>query len=369
MAYSVLKNFLFIGGSLVLNSAQAATYYVAKTGIDSSSTPGTSTKPFKSIFYGYSRVSPGDTLIVKAGIYSEYKPKYGLQFNNKTASASKPITVKAEVRGAAIIDLLNKGDASSGIWLSGSYHIIDGFRIRNATNGMVVYGNYNKILRNEIYNNGNGGDPKSIYGQSGIFSGDFSHHNTYDSNYVHHNGRIKYNSGLDHGFYLVGSEELVINNIVTYNSAMGIKVAGYDSAAVNERVFNNVSAFNGHSGAFLYKAMSNIYFRNNIFYKNKKNAVTMNSVTGSNIVFSNNVYYGNLVSSPRINKISTSIAVSESSVFTSNPLFVNETSDYRLQSTSPSINKGWNGSTYVKTDFLGLARPKGGVFDIGAHER
>jgi hypothetical protein len=43
------------------------------------------------------------------------------------------------------------------------------------------------------------------------------------------------------------------------------------------------------------------------------------------------------------------------------------TGDYRLQSTSPAINKGT--SSYAPTtDFLGAARPSGGAFDIGAYE-
>ena len=345
------------------------TYYVAKTGSDISGT-GTMEKPFKTIPHGYSKINPGDTLIVRAGVYNEYRPNYGLHFNKKTTSASKPIIIKSEVKGAAIIDLLNKPDAQSGIWLSGHYHTIDGFKIRNAVNGVIVYGNYNKIVRNEIYNNGNGGDPKSIYGQSGVFSGDYSYNNIYDRNYVHHNGRIKYNSGLDHGFYLVGANEIVMNNIVTYNSAMGIKVAGYETSASNTHVYNNISAFNGHSGLFVYKKISNISFRNNIIYKNKRYAVTIHSIIGSGIVFSNNSYYGHLSTSPRINVIPTgSFKISETSIFTANPLFLNELSDYRLQSSSPLINKGWNTSATVKVDYLGVTRPKGGVVDIGAHER
>jgi hypothetical protein len=54
-----------------------------------------------------------------------------------------------------------------------------------------------------------------------------------------------------------------------------------------------------------------------------------------------------------------------------NPQFVSYnptgTGDYRLQSTSPAINKGTL-SYAPTTDFLGVARPKGGAVDIGAYE-
>jgi hypothetical protein len=43
------------------------------------------------------------------------------------------------------------------------------------------------------------------------------------------------------------------------------------------------------------------------------------------------------------------------------------TGDYRLQSTSPAIDKGTLTSAPT-TDFLGVARPQGGAVDIGAYE-
>jgi hypothetical protein len=41
--------------------------------------------------------------------------------------------------------------------------------------------------------------------------------------------------------------------------------------------------------------------------------------------------------------------------------------NYRLQSTSPAVNKGIATSAPT-TDIDGIARPRGGAFDIGAYE-
>jgi hypothetical protein len=62
---------------------------------------------------------------------------------------------------------------------------------------------------------------------------------------------------------------------------------------------------------------------------------------------------------------------SATGTITADPKFVSYnptgTGDYRLQSTSPAINKGTSASA-PSTDILGAARPKGGAMDIGAYE-
>jgi hypothetical protein len=54
----------------------------------------------------------------------------------------------------------------------------------------------------------------------------------------------------------------------------------------------------------------------------------------------------------------------------SDPLFVNASgSDFSLQPTSPAINAGTDlTSSGVTTDILGVARPQGPAFDMGAYE-
>src|SRR4051812_15203372 len=57
----------------VLSGSRAAaasdTYYVATNGSDAN--PGTAANPFHSIAYALTRLSPGDTLLVRGGTYAE----------------------------------------------------------------------------------------------------------------------------------------------------------------------------------------------------------------------------------------------------------------------------------------------------------
>lgn len=158
--------FLF---SLVLfvSQANATTYYVSTSGSTSSSSCS-SASPCRTIMQAYAKTKPGDTVIVKAGVYTHYTPKAGNLFNRSGTSAL-PIVVKSETLRGAVIDLQNKTDANFGVWMSGSYNTIQGFRIRNGYGGGIeVGGNYNKIIDNEISYNGTKGPMSSPYGQDGI---------------------------------------------------------------------------------------------------------------------------------------------------------------------------------------------------------
>lgn len=358
---------LFVGLLLLAVSldSMAATYYVATTGSDTN--PGSLAAPFKTIPYGYSKLNPGDTLIVKSGIYSEYQKDYGVHFN-RSGTVNAPITVKSEVPGGAIIDLLNKPDSFHALFVDAHYNVIQDFKLRNAfLGGIALYGSYNKFIGNEIYNNGNVGDPASSYGQDGIYSDSNVKGTLYLKNYVHHNGRISINSNLDHGFYLCGDDEVLINNIVSYNASYGLHVAGYSTVS-NLKIYNNIVAFNGRSGGTLWQPVSNVEIKNNIFYKNARYGFETFESSGTGVVFENNIFFGNVVNSPKVFVYPAgSITVTETGSLTGNPLFMNETNDYRLQTGSPAIDAGVL-LPLVTTDYFGMSRPLGAAFDIGIHE-
>jgi hypothetical protein len=262
----------------------ASTYYVAKGGRDTNT--GSSTSPFLTIPYAISKAVYGDTIIVGAGVYSEYKSTYGIRFDKSG------VTLRSEPRGAAILDLLNKPDSNHVIYLEGSDNTIDGFQIRNgAIGGITIWRNNNKIINNEIYNNGNNGG-ETGYGQNGVISAEYTSGNYYSGNFVHHNGRIAINSNSDHGFYLCGDNEVVVNNVIIRNSAYGIQIAGYQTVS-NLKVYNNTIAHNGRSGIVIFKAILNVLIKNNIFYKNAHYAITSSGAHGSGVVFDRNLFFGN----------------------------------------------------------------------------
>src|SRR6266513_4988247 len=273
--------------SLALVRAQGADLYVSTQGNDSN--PGTSTQPFRTITRAYSLAGPGVTINVMPGVYTDYSSGWGLHLG-ASGTASSPIVLRSQVRGGAIIDGQNLSDRNKGIYLDGSYNIVDGFEIRGGPNGgITIWGNYNQILNNEIHHNGNPAST-STNGKDGVYSGEGTHNNIYTANYIHDNGRA--GSNLDHGLYLCGANEAVLNNILVRNVATGLQIAGYSTVS-NMKVYNNVIAWNGTCGIILWQALSGVDIKNNILYQNGHYGLGSFAATGSGVVVDHNLSYGN----------------------------------------------------------------------------
>jgi hypothetical protein len=115
--------------------------------------------------------------------------------------------------------------------------------------------------------------------------------------------------------------------------------------------------------------MTNTKVINNIVYSNPAVGIKQYCYSGQNCIGSGNTVANNLVygnGSAIIMKVG-----SATGTITADPKFVNYqangTGNYRLQSTSPAINKGVATSAPT-TDIDFYARPKGGAHDIGAYE-
>lgn len=347
---------------MALVSGQAATYYVSTSGSDSY--PGTSTQPFRTITYAYGHAVAGDTIIVMSGVYTDYTSGWGLHLGS-SGTASSPITLRSQVRGGAIIDGQNASDRNQGVYLDGSYNIVDGFEVRNGTlGGFAVYGNGNHILNCHIHNNGNLAST-STNGRDGIYDDQTTSGNIYIANYIDHNGRS--GSNLDHGIYLCGDNEEVINNVMLVNAACGLQIAGYSTVA-NLKVYNNVFALNGTDGIIVWMALSGIDIKNNVFFQNGHYGIGSYSASGSGVVVDNNVSYGNGYGD--FDFSGGSFSYSLGTTFYSDPLFVNETAssfDPHLTSGSPAIQSGLNLYSVFTTDMAGAARPSSGPWDIGVY--
>lgn len=138
---------------LVASAASAATYYVATTGSDSTG-DGSSTRPFKTIGAGLNKIASGDTLIVKAGTYTDlgnfinsrvYKLPSGTAGKYTTIMAETPFSVRLKNTGS-----LNYYD--SPVFLARDYVHIDGFvfEINNTPDPehmASISGSYNKLTR------------------------------------------------------------------------------------------------------------------------------------------------------------------------------------------------------------------------------
>jgi hypothetical protein len=343
---------------LLIARVDAATYYVSPSGNDSN--PGSPDQPFRNILTAYGLTNPGDTVIVMPGSYSETYNDYGLRLNRRGLPGS-PITVKSAEKWQAILD--GQSDYSHGyvVWMDGEYNVLEGFVVtKGSYAGIWMDGIGNVVLNNEVHHNGNGGDPKSRYGQNGIYSAAGRGHQ-YIGNYIHHNGRIQWGSGLDHGLYLCADDELIANNIVTNNSAMGLQIAGYDRVS-NMRVYNNVFAFNGGAAVLLWQAMGGVNIKNNITYYNGFGIGTYGA-QGWGVVVENNLGFGDRQGFMNFGNDGTSSDVSYSLAnnVEADPQFVNAgAKDFRLLSSSPAINSG----AYISE----ITRTAGTSYDIGAYE-
>ncbi|BAZ30903.1 Parallel beta-helix repeat protein [Cylindrospermum sp. NIES-4074] len=159
---------------------------------------------------------------------------------------------------------------------------------------------------------------------------------------------------------------LIENNISFNNGGSGIHtyLSDYVYIANNTTYLNNQSQ-KMTSGQIFTNNSCEVYITNNIlyaYYGKKVNSNWSDTPCVKNSVLYNYNVYANTDTN------STNSAIKGPNDIFADPRFVNASiGDFRLQSTSPAINKG-DARTYLKTDFAGNPRPSGSAYDIGAYE-
>jgi len=352
-------------GSFVVVHAYGATLYVSTSGNDSNS--GASSAPLRTIVKAYSLASAGTTIIVKSGTYTDYNSGWGIHLG-KSGTSSSPITLKSEVPGGAVIDGQNASDRNVGVYIDGSYNIFDGFEIKNGPKGgITIWANNNQILNCNIHNNGNPAT-SSTQGQDGIYSDEVTSGNIYRANFIHHNGRT--GSNLDHGLYVCGKNEVIINNILLANAAHGVQVAGYTTVA-NLKIYNNVMALNGGNGIVLWQYLSGIDIKNNIFYQNGHYAIGSWDAHGSGVNIDHNISFGNAYGHFSFTDGASDYSYNLTSTVYNDPQMVSTSSstfDPHLKSTSPGVLSALNLYSTFTTDMAGALRQSSGAWDLGVYK-
>lgn len=152
----VRHRLLLAGAGLLLSIAiapwaSAATYYVDQRHAQANdNNPGSAQQPWKSMTRAMSaQLQPGDTVIVKPGVY----PALGGQWNNPalnpatSGTAEKPITFRAEPKHGAKLDPQG-GQAAIGT-NARNYVVIDGFEIETSGGlGAVIWNSKGVIMQN-----------------------------------------------------------------------------------------------------------------------------------------------------------------------------------------------------------------------------
>jgi parallel beta-helix repeat protein len=344
-------------------------------------------------------LAPGDTLLVRAGVYAE-------NIDDTIPSGiswSKPVTVAAYPDEHVVIQ------PSGGQFVfqstRGSYIILNGliFDGRNVRYDAVeitygagsAYAHHIRVKNSEIRNAPHSG--------VGIHQGVSAHRTDYNEFInvsVHDNGT----TDLHHGFYVESSYNLIDDANVYNNSGWGLQaytgVKGWpiDGNIVRNSTFHdNARSGTRGVGIGLYNGVGNIAY-NNVVYNNS-GGITINygargTLVYNNTVYNNNrgvnhygIYNGNDTDDGRAASIDAQIynnicydnsrdfenarfdASLASNLDGIDPDFVDASAgDFHLQADSPAIGAGTNAVLpLVTADKDGNAIPKGAAYDIGAY--
>ncbi len=391
---------------------EATTYYVSVTGSDSN--PGTEAEPFRNIQAAADIVSPGDTVIVKDGVYAD-SFDYGdilastVFLNKKRGTYSNWITFKSENHLGAVIDGEN-GVKNVGFYLYRCNYIrIEGFEIKDhkglgirvnsdGINGNNIYIYMNKIhsIGRDWYDTscsaGNGTIPCGIAGQSGAYN------ITIDRNEIYDIGR-QYNPSCGYGdyhwdrcVYSRGFNWVIKNNII-YNPHFGWALKlDYNISETTGRshlVTNNIFAHSppysncGHIGYVNKKSGDYVVIQNNISYNPGRGSddypppnghfIDVRVALNNNDVFRNNVTSGDLFCYKPFGAGTGSGIPTQSGNITNLPLADfgltdPENDDFTLTSYCPYLIDRGVAEYAPDDDFTGVQRPQGSGYDIGPYE-
>ena len=365
-----------------LASAQlssAAIYYVAPNG--SNSNNGSSAAPFKTIQKAADIVNPGDTVIIRDGIYTGNSED--VVELKRSGTASQWITFKAENLWGAVLDGQNFTtevgfDMEPGV----GYIRIEGLQVQNMIwNGMALGGDSHDVYyyRNLIHHIGRICTDTSG-GLVGFSDKQTSVRTTYDSNVLYTIGRLHPSDGCsltttryrnhDHGMYLRGQNLTIVNNVF-YNFKSGWPIQSSEGAR-NWLISHNTFAFanparEGHIN--LWETNSNITIANNVFYQPDRAAIYINPCgQKTNIVARNNISTGDMLHDSNNGRNSCgAFTLANNKVFTDPKLVNPAQQNFRLTSSSLAINQA-DPSFSASVDQEGAPRPQGGGYDMGAFE-
>jgi parallel beta-helix repeat protein len=356
-----------------------STFYIDRNTGSDANTGLSETTAFFSVPRCASIVKPGDSCVVKNGTYTENilvttsgtataRITFRNYLNHRPILSFTDTTVYARF-GMAHADVYNQPSA---------YITVEGFEIANGRyDGANFVAGTELIFRNNHFRNNIG------FGLSGR-----GYRVTLERNLFVGNGTTTAYEAIQLG----GQENKIINNIFQGTGGAGLNLVArpFDGVAFSDPLFfeftnnliaNNTFVNNGGAGVLLWQtnggAVSNNRIYNNIFYNNCQtcasavHAVELYFVDRTGNEINNNLFFS-AASGPVPIKETGPISpncYTESNNLNAIPLFVNVSAEnFRLQSSSPAIDRGFNLLPSVLTDFDGTPRPRGAGFDIGAFE-
>ncbi len=340
------------------------TYYVDGAG-GADAAAGDSAHPFKTIQHAADLVNPGDVVVVRNGVYTGGQSVFDV---SRGGTAGNPVVFRAANPWGAVLDGRNN-TSEDGVSLSANFVRIEGFEIKGSNHYGVdpSPGTHDiRIAGNHIHDVGRYCEA-SDKGLSAIDA--YSDNLIIEGNVIHDIGRFAagengcqpgndYWMNHDHGVYNGQGTNVIIRNNVFYNITRGWAIQRYGSSVDQLYIVNNTFAFpnpNRDGQIILAATTTNLYIQNNIFYQPGQNVGISGTSSGAHI--DHNLSTGT-VGGGGIG----------SNIENTDPQFVNPSAlDFRLQAGSPAIDAGVTLAN-VSSDFLGVSRPQGAAYDIGAFE-
>jgi len=343
-------------------------YYVSPAGDDTND--GSQTHPFATIQHAAKLVTPGTTVHVLPGTYTQPVTL------NTNGTANARITFISDTTWGAKI----KTTGSQDPWITHADYIdIIGFDVTStgSRDGIDNFGSFIRTIGNHVHDIPGGCD--SI-GGSGIDDSDYT---THDDDII---GNVVNNIGATypklcqyvHGIYHSTDRGHILNNISYDNAGCGINLWHAANATV---VSNNLVFGNEEHGISVGTNTSNtngeigdhFIVSNNISIENALLGIRERIGVGSHDQFLNNIVYGSGDAPFGDEKYNWPSAVGSRDIatITQDVQFVNYQSngsgDFHLQATSPAIGAGTTIGA-PSTDFDGKPRPQGKAVDIGPFE-
>lgn len=399
-----MKKLLILLSLLVLlGQAEAATYYVRKTGADGTrGCTNTGADACLTIKYGIGKMAGGDTLNVGDGTYNEEIFDYASGGNTRipAGTSGQRTIIKAQTRGGVTLTLTSP---SSGgwVWYSDQNWVeLDGFNIIGTTfNGaqaLQVDGNDNYYHHLDISNNKGAASSSPhcsfIRGTGNIFSY-ITFHDCRADNYNALN-KAAYDAGIN----TIIEHSSAVNIYPTAGNAMAcpflagsgttpqstgqiyrfntVDVRGMGAACGfrqfegSGQIYGNVvigDSTAGSYGIIVEGLGSSVAYNNTVYNVATGIYLTTNANTYRNNIFFGGVGISDAGSNTQSNNACSTGCALDTDNYTASQIFVNApAADFRLQLGSPAINAGVNLGSPYNLDIAGIDR--GATWDIGAYE-
>ncbi len=339
--------------------------------------PGTSTAPWRTIQHAADVANPGDTVIVRDGVYTGGATIVTI---SRSGTAAAWLVFRAANRWGAIIDGQNNS-STTGFEINGNYIRVEGFEVRYTSRyAMEAYGgrediagNHDVVLvQNHLHDVGHicTGTTGGIVGVSA-----YSDNLVIERNVIHDIGRlgpgeqgcVEPNANWqnhDHGVYYGVGNNVVIRNNVFYNFTHGWAIQRYNGAGsvtTGLTIVNNTFGFPNpwrDAQIIIATATNNVVIANNLFYQ----------PTTAGVWFDGAGDGATLVGNISTNAIETggSALTMSGDLQSTDPLFVNATGfDFHLTAGSPARGLGV-AAWCPAVDFDGVARS--GACSAGAYQ-